>query len=101
MVPVTPAIEIVTTPGQTLIEAHVMSAAPAPILWRLKVSTHAGSNRSEVAQSGRTDGSNRAPVAVVRVNAPGEADLEVRIEGQIAGEVRRSFAAPSAEAGPY
>jgi hypothetical protein len=61
-----------------VIEARVGAERVRPLSWRLTVRTLGPSGSiSNIAQSGRTDGTDLRPVAVVTVNHPGDARLQV------------------------
>jgi hypothetical protein len=92
-------IHMAAAGASVVIEARVAAEPVRPLSWRLTVRTLGPSGSiSNIAQSGRTDGANRRPVAVVTVNNPGDARLQVFDGGRevanldeavpVAGQVR-------------
>ena len=87
-------LQLLNQPDAVVVEARVTPATPHPLEWRLTVETAGKGGTSRIAQSGRTDGGSKGPVATVRVNNPGAAVLQIYEAGELVGEARREIPAP-------
>jgi hypothetical protein len=91
---VQPSLEISPAGAGVLIEARLLAAEPRGFEWRLVVDTRGAGGRSRVAQAGLADGADRYPLAQVRAGSPGEAELEVFMEGRLVARLQRVFDLP-------
>lgn len=90
-----PMLDLKTTSERAVVvEARVHAGTPQPLDWRLTVETAGQGGVSRVAQAGRTDGANQRPVAVVTINNPGSAVLQIVEGGRIVAQTQISIPAP-------
>jgi hypothetical protein len=94
MGPVVPILEVLPAAEGVQLVARVQGAPERPMIWRLTVDTRGDGGRSRVAQSGETAGAADRPLATVRVNGPGEAQLDVFDHGRLVASARASFQIP-------